>query len=922
MYEDFLRYLNIVWFFVPLGVVGIWRWSIWLTKKLVAAFYRMPSGEILKATLAIITPVYNENPQIFKCALNSWKMNGSPDEIIAVIDFTDEACIEVFKSFARKNLSAKLIVTKLPGKRQALADGIRNASSEFVALVDSDTLWIDPIRDKLLAPFSDNLVGGVSPRQDIYQPNSLARKLFQLNLYNRYFVEMPFLGAVGDALTCLSGRTAVYRKSAVEDVLDRLVEEKFLGTPSVSGDDKTLTRLIQQAGWKAKYLREAVVYTPGFKRLTPFLQQIIRWSRNSWRSDLQTVFDGWVWKNHKVLGLYMLDRFLQPFTLLLSPVYLVVALSSGYWRFAVILIIWWLFSRSIKVFGHLKKHPRDILIITQYVIFTFVSALIKIYALITIMQQGWITRWDKSRMRKISLPLQSFAYAFTALIIFAYVGMIFTYRNESNQTQNFDNIAIKSVIATGPRELSNSRLVAMKQDILAGSVNDSNGIYAVKSGDFLLLLKNKFNLASIDFLKTADNEPIVNPNNISVGQKIAIPSKEMRNILNADELRKKSYRPAIIFYDSGLDTIFIKGSGSVVTPTIINKALGRNSSLQKTSDGEWLLKSNLYIGKNVTLVIDKQDTKYLKLKSDNEKFIWIRSQNGNILISDTKVTSWNEKTQQPDDEHIDGRSYITAKSSGRMDITNSEIGHLGYVGLPKRGGPFGGSYGLSWKITSGKFKDNLLTGSVMNSSIHDNYFGIYSFGATGILIKNNDVFHNVEYGIDPHDDSNNFLITENRTYENGNHGIILSKRCVNNEITNNISYNNKLHGIMLDRDSNNNYVIGNEVYGNIDGITVFESERNFIFENKIADNKQGIRLNGGSEFNYIEKNNIRNNETGMHVYGGSNNNVALNNSIVSNKIGLSIQNSNGNIFYGNFKPHDNEKDGHINVELIRNEIKL
>lgn len=921
MGEEFIRYLDFIWFIVPLGIVGIWRWLVWVIKKIVALFYKAPVGRVPNGTLAIITPVYNEDPQVFQNALFSWQTNGVPDEIIAVIDYADTRCIELFENFAKENSNARLIVTTTPGKRQALADGIRKARSEFVALVDSDTLWLEPIRKKMLQGFSDKLVGGVSPRQDVFNPDTLARKLFQINLYNRYFVEMPFLDAAGDALTCLSGRTAVYRKAAIIDLLEELVNERFLGSQSISGDDKTLTRLMQQAGWKSKYILGAAVHTPGFSRTIPFLKQTVRWSRNSWRSDLKTVFSPWVWKKNKVLGLYMVDRFIQPFTLLLSPIYFFISLYFGYWGFATLLLVWWLLSRSIKVFGHLKQHPEDLWIMPQYVVFTFVSAIIRIYALMTIGKQGWITRWDPSRMKKNSLAWQSFAYFFIAVIFIGYISLVSAYRIKTvedgaglNKTAN--------AISSQPRNISNAELAVMRQDILSDNASNSFGYYAIKSGDVLTILKNKFNLKSISFLGLKGNVPILNPDKISVGQKIAIPSDEMMNVLDANILLANPSQSPSVTFDKISNTIFVKGSGSVTTLTEIKRYLVANSALEQTGEKEWILRSNLYIGKNTTLVVDGREVKYLKLKSDKDRFIWVRSQNGNILISNTKVTSWDESVGQPDRDLADGRSYITAKSSGRMDIVKSEIGYLGYVGMPKRGGPFGGSYGLSWKITSGKLEDNLLTGSVVDSSIHDNYFGIYTFGATSLFIKNNDVFSNVEYGIDPHDDSNNFLIAGNRVYENGNHGIILSKRCFNNRIADNTSYNNRLHGIMLDRNSNNNFVTSNTVYGNVDGIALYDSKNNLISGNLIHNNKQGIRLNNESEFNFIENNKVNDNATGMHVYGGSDNNIVLDNIVRLNKVGLSLQDSVGNIFYGNFKPMDNAKDVNINAELTGNEIKL
>lgn len=919
MFEELDYYLKMVLFLIPLGIVGIWRWSVWLIKRIISFFYKTPQGN-LKTTLSIVTPVYNEDPTMFRSALQSWALS-DPDEIIAVIDYSNHELVKIFKDFATSFPNCRLIVTGRPGKRAALADGIKIARSEIVALVDSDTMWEEDIKYKLTGPFEDASVGGLTTRQDVLSTDTLSRELFKMLLDDRYLIEYPFLSTISDALLCLSGRTAVYRKSAIVDKLDDLENETFWGQKMISGDDKTLTNLIHASGWSTRFLRDVKVYTPGVEKLGDFFKQKLRWARNGLRSDSRVLMSGWIWRRHKFLALYMIDKVLAAITILLSPIYFTVALLTGQWLIATIILIWWVISRSIKIFPHLKEKPSDVFLLPVYILMTFVMSLIKIYAFFTIDKQGWITRWDKKRLSWFGPVRYAFSIFLTVMFIGAYFFVVASYEYKVLATKK-DSVEVQNIISREPRIVTASELEIKKENITNDS-NSSYGYYYLKPGDMLYTLKDKFNLSSISFFTYEDGSQIVNPNNVAAGKKIKIPTTEMRNSLNAERLLNSTYIFPRINYDQQSDTIFVRGSGSVVTLSRIKRAIGQgNRGLEQLAKGEWILRSNLYIGKNVTLVVDKSDVDYLKLKSDGEKNVWLRSQNGNILISNTKVSSWDETSQSPDIDLNNGRSYITAKSSGRMDVLNSDIGYLGYVGSPRRGGEFGGSYGLSWKITSGKINDNLLTGSVINSSIHDNYFGIYTFGATGLTIKNNDVFHNVEYGIDPHDDSNNLLIAENRVYENGNHGIILSKRCFNNIISSNASYNNKLHGIMLDRNSNNNVVVKNEVYGNVDGIALYDSDRNLITENNIKDNKQGIRLNNTSEFNYIENNSVTNNSTGMHVYGGSNNNIAVNNKIAFNKLALSIQNAFDNIFYGNFKSFENTKDGNISAELLtKNEIK-
>ena len=94
---------------------------MWLIKKVTATVYeavepRKIPEDVRGISFAIITPVYNEDPHIFRNALNSWWEN-KPDELVAVIDKSDTECINVFNDFRKHKPSAKLIVTSKPGKK-------------------------------------------------------------------------------------------------------------------------------------------------------------------------------------------------------------------------------------------------------------------------------------------------------------------------------------------------------------------------------------------------------------------------------------------------------------------------------------------------------------------------------------------------------------------------------------------------------------------------------------------------------------------------------------------------------------------------------------------------------------------------------------------------------------------------------------
>lgn len=444
--------------------------------------------------------------------------------------------------------------------------------------------------------------------------------------------------------------------------------------------------------------------------------------------------------------------------------------------------------------------------------------------------------------------------------------------------------------------------VSDKEFILSEISRNHYGFYAAKNGDTIARIAKKYNAdPNIILTENMDISDINSP--LIVGQEIKIPVSELRHTLKREVLIPNATRSPEISYSSDNNTITITGKGSVATIADIYNVLNNSAILEKNMK-EWILRANLSVGEEVSLIIDGNDVIWLKLLSQEGGFITLKSRNGNILIKNTKITSWDELNNSVDLNHDDGRSFILMSHNGRMDIENSEIAYLGNKLIPEIGG---GSYGISWRIPNNTFKKYLVTGNIKTSRIHHNYYGVYTFGATGMKIENNEVYENIQYGIDPHDDSNNLAIRENIVHNNGNHGIITSKRCVYNLAKFNIVYNNALHGMMLDRQSNFTIFESNTIYGNgADGIALSGSSYNILKRNEIRDNaKNGIRISFESEKNYSEWNTVTINEKGIFVYGISNGNYILNNSILGNEIGIYIKDSTENAVQNSLHAGDN-----------------
>lgn len=868
------QYFYLYPFLVPLGVIGAWRWSVWLIKKTGAYFYK-PKKNYYFSNVSVVTPVYNEDPNIFLKVLNSWAKNG-PSEIIAVIDYTDKNCIDIFRQFSKIYKNTKLIITKEPGKRPALAKGIKEAKEKIVALVDSDTFWTDNVIQNALPPFEDERVAGVATYQNVLQPKTLAQKIFDTQLDLRYSDELPFLAATGDALVCLSGRTAFYKKSAILPLLDDLVNETFWGEKVISGDDKRLTYLVLEKGWKVAFQNNSKVYTPGMENIWAYLKQRLRWTRNSIRADLRALLQGWPFK-HPSLLFFQLDKIVQGFVVVLSPIYFLVSLFTGLYIEATAIFIWWFVSRFIKMYPHLKRRPQDITILPFFIIYSFLTAILKVYAFFTLNTQGWITRWDKIRLPQIKFARIAFAYSSTiATLILLIFGVFYykqlTYFQPFETRQKFIASVLPPISAL---DVANDKKVGPNNNDLLSKK------YQVQEGESLGSIASKFGI-DINTLREANISRLTNWNSVEPGFIVNIPGKDVK-LSAQNKFNFQRIYPDIlqIVYDQNSKSIVVSGRREKITLRDIKNSVG-NQYLEETQPKVWDLKASLYIRSGVTLTLDKNEVEWLRLASNKKGFSILRAFNGTIFINGVKISSWDNEKKDYDKDTKDGRSYILVKDGSRMDIYNSDLSYLGYPRTPDLNAS---PYGVSWRMSNGKLGTTLLTGEIINSKFHHNYFGAYTFGATGMKWVGNEFFDNIKYGLDPHDDSNGFLVENNKFYNNGSHGLIFSKRCINNTIRNNISYNNKLHGIMLHEKSNNNLIENNILYGNkADGVALWRSSNNLIRNNAIKDNnKSGVRGNMSSNSNVIIANTITANvKNGVYFYENANSNIIRDNNISNN----------------------------------------
>ena len=345
--------------------------------------------------------------------------------------------------------------------------------------------------------------------------------------------------------------------------------------------------------------------------------------------------------------------------------------------------------------------------------------------------------------------------------------------------------------------------------------------------------------------------------------------------------------PAVVHYDDDSNTIELR-RGAYTTLAAIDVVIKRPEALKQVASGEWLLAANLRVDAGATLRLAAPELRWLKLSSDERGFVWLKALGGEVALDGVCVSSWDAGRHAYDENYRDGRSFILARDGAKLAIARSDLRYLGYNASE--------AYGLSWRLAG-------TTGQIVDSFVSHNFYGLYSFEVSDLVIRGTEAYANVMYGIDPHTRSNRLVIENNVAHDNGKHGIILAEECSDGVIRGNVAYGNLHHGIVVYQRSNNNLIEGNVAYGNGGhGINVNDSASTIVRGNTTYDNlAAGIGVAQGASASQVVGNAVfANRRDGVALYSDVRDNLLRDNTIADNaRYGVYVKSEGDQQIQGN-----------------------
>jgi len=227
-------------------------------------------------TISIVIPVLNEAGTVSQ-TLNSVLAISYPKnklEIIVVDDESTDDTVKEVQLFTNKGV--KLIRNKHVGigKSSALNAGIRAASGELVATLDSDSFPEKTSLAKLASFFVDPSIMAVTAAVKVHSPKTMIEKIQGVEYIFVMFTRR--LLSFVDSVTVTPGPFSVFRRDVFNKV--GLFDENNLL------EDQEMAYRIQSHNYKIVGSLNAEVYTQVPSTFSQLMRQRVRWNRGGIRN--------------------------------------------------------------------------------------------------------------------------------------------------------------------------------------------------------------------------------------------------------------------------------------------------------------------------------------------------------------------------------------------------------------------------------------------------------------------------------------------------------------------------------------------------------------------------------------------------------------------------------------------------------------
>jgi len=393
--------------------VMVWRICLWLSYRPMP-----PIDEAELPTISVIIPAYNEGALVRK-SIDSVTHSDYPRHKLQVIAVDDGSSDDTWDYIcaAASDAPLKVITLRQPvnnGKRHALYAGFQKATGEVWVTVDSDSiLEPDALRNGVGPLVRDKRIGLVAGNVKVLNRNdSLITRFLKVSFILSFAFSRAYQTQIRGLLTT-PGALSIYRASAVKPVLEKWINQTFLGVPCLTGEDRSMTNFICAQGYHSFFQSTAVVWAKMPSTYNGMVKMFLRWARSNIRETLVLLSylfkpfrTDYLW-GFRINSVLIASTLIVPYFLIVHSYYLL--LTNPFWLFRYMVMVA-IMSIPMAAIYFRNERDSDFAWVLAYEFFWILACQwIMPYAFLTCRRQGaWITRGEAKKVMAAKRPVYVF----------------------------------------------------------------------------------------------------------------------------------------------------------------------------------------------------------------------------------------------------------------------------------------------------------------------------------------------------------------------------------------------------------------------------------------------------------------------------------------------------------------------------------
>lgn len=277
----------------------------------------IPGG---KYFVSCMVAVKDEEENIARCVDSMINQTYARKEVIVVNDASTDGTLKILQEYERKGLITLIDLKVNGGKKRALSRAMEVAKGDIFAHTDSDSIWAPDAIEKIEKIFElDPNIGAVTGHgRALNADTNLLTKTQDAWMDGQFAMRKAF-ESVFNAVSCVSGPLAVFRKSAIFNLIPAWENDQFLGQEFKFATDRTMTGFVlcnesvskslkeryrdskfvrsvdyPENDWKVVYCKAAKSWTIVPDTFSRMIKQQVRWKKSFIRNIFFT--GAYYWK--------------------------------------------------------------------------------------------------------------------------------------------------------------------------------------------------------------------------------------------------------------------------------------------------------------------------------------------------------------------------------------------------------------------------------------------------------------------------------------------------------------------------------------------------------------------------------------------------------------------------------------------------